>query len=186
MSKSIYTSLSDSGRADIRFWLSNSKYTLLFDSGRAYIHPCLTQVRMSSALGSQSLVHMGRRWRILCTPPSGVVHMGCNLCQVFSGLTVNIFEWLGKSRYAYLHDSERACVHTLIVCIRKGTYTYLYDSGSSSTCVLLLVRLRQSRYKAGDWDCVAAKERLPALHYSVDFIFLSFGIMGFIVELWSY
>ena len=36
---------------------------------------------------------------------------------------------------------------------------------------------------AGDWDCVAAIERLPALHYSVDFIFLSFGIMGFIVEL---
>ena len=32
-------------------------------------------------------------------------------------------------------------------------------------------------------DCVAAVERLPALHYSVDFIFLSFGIMGFIVEL---
>ena len=27
---------------------------------------------------------------------------------------------------------------------------------------------------------------LPALHYSVDFIFLSFGIMGFIVELWNY
>ena len=36
---------------------------------------------------------------------------------------------------------------------------------------------------AGDWDCVAAVERLHALHYSVDFIFLSFGIMGFIVEL---
>ena len=36
---------------------------------------------------------------------------------------------------------------------------------------------------SGDWDCVAAVERLPALHYSVDFIFLSFGIMGFIVEL---
>ena len=36
---------------------------------------------------------------------------------------------------------------------------------------------------AGDWDCVAAVERLPALHYSVDFILLSFGIMGFIVEL---
>ena len=36
---------------------------------------------------------------------------------------------------------------------------------------------------AGDWDCVAAVERLPALHYSVDFIFLSFGIMCFIVEL---
>ena len=36
---------------------------------------------------------------------------------------------------------------------------------------------------AGDWDCVAAVERLPALHYSVDFIFLSFGIMDFIVGL---
>ena len=35
---------------------------------------------------------------------------------------------------------------------------------------------------AGDWDCVAAVERLPALHYSVGFIFLSFGIMGFIEE----
>ena len=31
---------------------------------------------------------------------------------------------------------------------------------------------------AGDWDCVAAIVRLPALHYSVDFIFLSFGIIG--------
>ena len=39
---------------------------------------------------------------------------------------------------------------------------------------------------AGDWDCVAAVERLHALYYSVDFIFLSFGIMGFIVELWNY
>ena len=38
---------------------------------------------------------------------------------------------------------------------------------------------------AGDWDCVAAVERLPALHYSVDFIFLFFGIMGFIVELYE-
>ena len=39
---------------------------------------------------------------------------------------------------------------------------------------------------AGDWDYVAVVERLPALHYSVDFIFLSFGIMGFIVELKNY
>ena len=36
---------------------------------------------------------------------------------------------------------------------------------------------------ARDWDCVAAVERLPALHYSEDFIFLSFGIIGFIVSL---
>ena len=34
---------------------------------------------------------------------------------------------------------------------------------------------------AGDWDCVAAIERLPALHYILDFIFLSLGIMGFIM-----
>ena len=40
--------------------------------------------------------------------------------------------------------------------------------------------------KAGDWDYVAAVERLPALHFSVDFIFLSFGIMCFIVELLNY
>ena len=34
---------------------------------------------------------------------------------------------------------------------------------------------------------MAGVERLPALHYnSVDFIFLSFGIMGFIVKLWNY
>ena len=39
---------------------------------------------------------------------------------------------------------------------------------------------------AGDWDYVAVVERLPAFHYSVDFIFLSFGIMGFIVELKNY
>ena len=36
---------------------------------------------------------------------------------------------------------------------------------------------------AGDWDYVAVVERLPALQYSVDFISLSFWIMGFIVEL---
>ena len=34
---------------------------------------------------------------------------------------------------------------------------------------------------AGDWNYVAVVERLPVLHYSVDFIFMSFGIMGFIV-----
>ena len=39
---------------------------------------------------------------------------------------------------------------------------------------------------AGDWDFVAVVERLPALHYSVDFIFLFFGIMGLIVELKNY
>ena len=39
---------------------------------------------------------------------------------------------------------------------------------------------------AGDWDYVAVVERLPTLHYSADFIFLSFEIMGLIVELKNY
>ena len=43
--------------------------------------------------------------------------------------------------------------------------------------------MTDTTYQTCDWDCVAAVERLPALHYSVDFIFLSFVIMGFIVEL---
>ena len=32
---------------------------------------------------------------------------------------------------------------------------------------------------AGDWDRVAAVERLPALHYSVDFYFLVLWNLGF-------
>ena len=32
----------------------------------------------------------------------------------------------------------------------------------------------------GDWDCMAAVERLPALHYSVDFI------LGSWVLLWNF
>ena len=36
---------------------------------------------------------------------------------------------------------------------------------------------------ASDGECVAAVERLHALHYSVDFIFLTFGIMDLIVKL---
>ena len=32
---------------------------------------------------------------------------------------------------------------------------------------------------AGDWECVAAVECLSALHYSVEFIFLSFLDHGF-------
>ena len=36
---------------------------------------------------------------------------------------------------------------------------------------------------ASDRERVAAVERLQALHYNVDFIFLTFGIMDLIVEL---
>ena len=34
---------------------------------------------------------------------------------------------------------------------------------------------------AGDWDCVVSVERL--LHYSVEFISLSFWVIGFIVDI---
>ena len=48
---------------------------------------------------------------------------------------------------------------------------------------LFLFRYDSDFTTAGDWDCVAAVERLSALHYGVYFIILSFGTMGFIVEL---
>ena len=36
---------------------------------------------------------------------------------------------------------------------------------------------------AGDWDCVEAVERLPALHYNVDFISCPLGSW---VSLWNF
>ena len=66
----------------------------------------------------------------------------------------------------------------------------LYPNGIVFRCAQRTKGLTRLLFKhifdfttAGDWDCVAELERLPALHYSVDFIFLSFGIMGFIAEL---
>ena len=38
---------------------------------------------------------------------------------------------------------------------------------------------------AGDWDCVAAVERLPAFHYSIDVIFFSCPL-GSWVSLWNF
>ena len=54
---------------------------------------------------------------------------------------------------------------------------------SSAAVVIGTLRVIFDFTTAGDWDCVAAVERLPTLHYCVDFIFLSFGIMDFIWEL---
>ena len=36
---------------------------------------------------------------------------------------------------------------------------------------------------ADDWDCVAAVERYPALHYSVDLFYFSWGLW---VSLWDF
>ena len=65
-------------------------------------------------------------------------------------------------------------MHTLVKVLR------------CSLCIQRITFLRTyltSLQLIGDWDCVTAVEHLTALHYSVDFIFLSFGIMGFIVKL---
>ena len=60
----------------------------------------------------------------------------------------------------------------------------VYAPSSFSSLVQSLQRISIFDFTtAGYWDCVVAVECLPALHYNVDFIFLSFGIMGFIVEL---
>ena len=56
---------------------------------------------------------------------------------------------------------------SLLICMSDGHGMFTISSQVNVDCV----------------DCVAAVERLPALHYSVDFIFLSFGILDFIVEL---
>ena len=69
-----------------------------------------------------------------------------------------------------------------ILCFQRITFLRTYWN--------VLVQLYRHTYdflgnenSAGDWDCLAVVERLPAFHCSVDFIFLSFGIMGLIVEL---
>ena len=66
------------------------------------------------------------------------------------------------------------------LAVNKRLYVFMMAAVCNTESQLLKTNA------AGDWDCVAAVERLPALHYSVDFIFLSFGIMGFIVGLWNY
>ena len=68
----------------------------------------------------------------------------------------------------------------------EGVTSFLRLKDATNTCK----RMRHSptiggnsSMQVGDWDCVAAVERLSALHYSVEFIFLSFGIISFNVEL---
>ena len=52
-----------------------------------------------------------------------------------------------------------------------------------------LIRFAKASSHVADFNTrnnLLTEKLLPALHYSVDFIYLSFGIMGFIVELWNY
>ena len=67
-----------------------------------------------------------------------------------------------------------------LLCIRAGSFVEAKFGFSHDVPVFSYACTPKW---TGDWDCVAAVERLPALQNSVDFIFLSFGIMGFIVEL---
>ena len=72
---------------------------------------------------------------------------------------------------------------------KKITSSKWLVSSTSYTMIYLiylsfcLQSLRTYLTTAGDLDSVAAVERLPALQYSVDFIFLPFGIM---VVLWNF
>ena len=52
------------------------------------------------------------------------------------------------------------------------------DSKNIPLPILILLKTTD-----GEGGYLAAVERLPALHYIVDFMFWSFWIMGFIVEL---
>ena len=71
----------------------------------------------------------------------------------------------------------------LCLCARLFVCALWSPAGKGLASWLSFVVSNCEFVTAGYWDCVAAIERLPALHYSVDFIFLSFGIMGFIVKL---
>ena len=71
--------------------------------------------------------------------------------------------------YAIISLDKQRCVFFLSCCLKRYPFKNIFDFTL-----------------AGDWDCVMAVERRPALHYSVDFIFMSFGIMGFIVEPLNY
>ena len=69
-------------------------------------------------------------------------------------------------------------------------FQYFRDDNSSFSSSMQSLLPKDKLFKnifdfttAGDWDCVAAVERLPVLHYSVDFIFLFFGIICFIWKL---
>ena len=74
------------------------------------------------------------------------------------------------------------CLNEIVMIVVYGTISFA-KSFDKVPHKRLLHKLEYNGTTAGDWDCVTAVERLPALHHSVDFIFLSFGIMGFIAEL---
>ena len=75
------------------------KYNLFKDSATLHV-TCVIHVlnfivhkEFSCTSWSECLVHMGlkkssahgsqMKFKVLCTPLSGLVHMGCTLCQVF-------------------------------------------------------------------------------------------------------
>ena len=84
--------------------------------------------------------------------------------------------------YALILTISRLGMLPFIFCKFSNELWPLIDVGFSLP--IITVRIKMDKFTtAGDWDCVAAVERLPALHYSLDFNFMSFGIMGFIWEL---
>ena len=109
----------------------------------------------------------------------------CTLLCVRSSIAVILMA--KRELVALLKLSSRCLVmvELLFLAVPQGCLRFVIVVFPDHTPLLFLTNFKNifDFTTAGDWDCVAAVERLPALHYCVDFIFLSFGVMGFIVEL---
>ena len=51
--------------------------------------------------------------KVLCTPLSGLVHMGCTLCQVFLWLICSSFKWENFEKYIYLKTLKPNSLYVL-------------------------------------------------------------------------
>ena len=94
----------------------------------------------------------------------------------FEKLDLNLF-MSGELEIISGIRTEKSEKYGQIVIVKKNN-VFEYSLRSEHTKGLLCWGVE--RYRNG---CKTWKERLPALYYSVDFIFLFFGIMGFILEL---
>ena len=123
----------------------------------------------------------------IVTPIVGVCNCSmfcCTLLYVHFSIAIIL---IGKRELIALLNLSSWClvmVERLFLAMPRGCLQFVIVVFPDHTHLLFLLPKDTLDFTtAGDWDCVATVERLPALHYSVDFIFLSFGIMSFIVEL---
>ena len=113
----------------------------------------------------------------------------CTLLYVHSSIAIILMGKIELIALLNLSSWGLVMVERLFLAVPRGCLQFVIVVFPDHTHLLILA-FTGCPFKnifdfttTGDWDWVAAVECLPALHYSVDFIFLSFGIMGFIVEL---